>query len=408
MTEINIAIPAGESKRLKTAGKYCETDIVVTAEGGGGSYNPPETKVLDPKEVYRTTRPQDWLPMPTPGDDEMYLLGHIPDGLSGCFTAQINWGSSGSCLVEIGTVENGVFVAKETINPPKNERFYHSIAKDAYGNITADGYRQYMVRIKGSMSKADLLQDHMNQSGVYMLVDAAIGLAANIMLGSSQKSKEAHMCLRYVRYIGNGGETVGSTTLANCVGLLSVSADKVINRSYSTYMFFSCRNLLAISPEFFISGISYNYAFSNSGSIALPNKKFALESCTAMFRETNIPKVDGTYIDTSAITSFDFFIYNSKTQEAININISSATSFSGAFTLTPFYRFTFAGETTPGGWTIALTSGRMYHDALVELIDSLPVALAPATIDITGNPGTSKLTEDEIAVATAKNWTVTF
>lgn len=34
MNDINITIPGGASKRLKTAGKYCETDIVVTAEGG--------------------------------------------------------------------------------------------------------------------------------------------------------------------------------------------------------------------------------------------------------------------------------------------------------------------------------------------------------------------------------------
>ena len=37
MSEFNITIPSGESKRLKTGGKYCPSDILVTAEGGGGS-----------------------------------------------------------------------------------------------------------------------------------------------------------------------------------------------------------------------------------------------------------------------------------------------------------------------------------------------------------------------------------
>ena len=32
MSDFNITIPGGESKRLKTGGKYCPTDIVVTAE----------------------------------------------------------------------------------------------------------------------------------------------------------------------------------------------------------------------------------------------------------------------------------------------------------------------------------------------------------------------------------------
>ena len=37
MSEINITIEGGTSKRLLTAGKYCDRDIMVTAEGGGGT-----------------------------------------------------------------------------------------------------------------------------------------------------------------------------------------------------------------------------------------------------------------------------------------------------------------------------------------------------------------------------------
>ena len=36
MSELNITIPGGTTQRLKTAGKYCDRDILVTAEGGGG------------------------------------------------------------------------------------------------------------------------------------------------------------------------------------------------------------------------------------------------------------------------------------------------------------------------------------------------------------------------------------
>ena len=46
--------------------------------GGGGSTSDP----TDPVEVYNNTRPPDWLSMPTPADNEMYLLFHIPDGFS--------------------------------------------------------------------------------------------------------------------------------------------------------------------------------------------------------------------------------------------------------------------------------------------------------------------------------------
>ena len=37
MSEFNITVEGGKSVKLLTGGKYCESDIVVTAEGGGGS-----------------------------------------------------------------------------------------------------------------------------------------------------------------------------------------------------------------------------------------------------------------------------------------------------------------------------------------------------------------------------------
>ena len=36
MSEFNISIPGGQSKRLLTGGKYCPADILVTAEGTAG------------------------------------------------------------------------------------------------------------------------------------------------------------------------------------------------------------------------------------------------------------------------------------------------------------------------------------------------------------------------------------
>ena len=39
MSTLNITIAGGTSKRLPTAGKYCEQDIIITAEGGGESEN---------------------------------------------------------------------------------------------------------------------------------------------------------------------------------------------------------------------------------------------------------------------------------------------------------------------------------------------------------------------------------
>lgn len=46
MSEFNITVDGGTSKRLKTAGKYCDRDIIVTATGGGGSEP-------DPRDQYQ-------------------------------------------------------------------------------------------------------------------------------------------------------------------------------------------------------------------------------------------------------------------------------------------------------------------------------------------------------------------
>ena len=37
MSEFNITVEGGKSVKLLTGGKYCDRDIIVTAEGGGGS-----------------------------------------------------------------------------------------------------------------------------------------------------------------------------------------------------------------------------------------------------------------------------------------------------------------------------------------------------------------------------------
>ena len=55
MSEINITVGGGTSKRLLTAGKYCDRDIVVTATGTL-VVNPKETSIFDPTKETILTR----------------------------------------------------------------------------------------------------------------------------------------------------------------------------------------------------------------------------------------------------------------------------------------------------------------------------------------------------------------
>lgn len=402
---MNITVAGGKSKKLLTGGKYCPEDITVTAEGAA----PPASEVLDPDEVYRTTRPADWLPMPTPGDDEIYLLGHIPSNLDGAFTATISTFSN--CTIAIGNLADGAFVAKESITPTHNVRLYRTIYAADYGDETAEGYKQYLVRIKGDFKRALCYpeNDTVYGYGVPMLVDAVIGKEVDVRFGVNTTPRHNCEHLRYCRFVGNGALTsLSGFNYRSCSRLLSVSAEKEHTCTYMNYMFSGCKSLLAISGNMLISDATYNYTFYDAIVPILPKKHFQPTAVSYCFRGSIVLQtLDGQYFDTSQCTSFSNFAYNAQLCRLLNLNISSATDVMSLVANTPLVELTFAGETTPGGWTIDAASSKMSHKALVNMINSLPTAAAAATITITGSPGASELTEAEIAVATAKNWTIT-
>lgn len=374
----------------------------------GDGFTPPVSGAPDPDEVYRTTRPSDWLPLPTPGDDEIYLLNHMPDGLDGAFTAQINHG--GDCVVEYGNLVDGVFVAKESFIPTANQRFYKTIPNADYGDLTADGMRQYIVRIKSAKLVNCLL--YQGDPGAYgygypALVDAVVGIGSTIAFGNSTTPAYESPHLRYVRFVGKG-KTNAFGAFRYCASLLAVSME-VENTTCTSlnYWFDGCKSLMAISPQLLVSGASYSNTFKNCGLPALPKKKFSPTTTASMFLGMSGISIDGRYVDTSACTDFTYFVHTANVHSLTNLDISKMTGTSAynfnSYTLS---RLTFAGKTTPGGFTVTLP-GRLHHQALVELINSLPTATATATLTLTNNPGAAELTEDEIAIATARNWTIT-
>lgn len=86
-----------------------EAAIRSIPSGGGGPSAP-----LDPVEVYNATRPADWLPMPEPTDNEMYLLFLIPAGVSSLLAFTVT--CTGSYTVALGTVTGGQFVQQSAVS----------------------------------------------------------------------------------------------------------------------------------------------------------------------------------------------------------------------------------------------------------------------------------------------------
>lgn len=374
-------------------------------------FTPPESEYLTPEYIYKTTRPGDWLTMPTPGDDEMYFLVHLPVDEDGFFATTFTFSS---CVLDFGTVVNGEFVSIETATPVSGTRFTKVLDHTKYGNVTADGWKQCMVRAKGKISdvKANKPDSAEQES---LIKDFVCGAWLNLaFFGDNNTDANSVQALNYIRFVGNGGMQWMSTCFSGCRNLRLLSFEKKSKVTHiAQYVANRCPKLEYVSDNCFSDSSLYgggSRLFVSSGLKRHPTILFPMTDMSAAFQDCySLKVIDGERLNTSGTKYFANFISNgSSLHKVANLNISAALDFASAFTNCAIIReVTFFGETTPGGYTIDLSYKKLNHDALVKMIASLPVATAAATITITRNPGASELTDAEIAVATAKNWTIT-
>lgn len=101
----------------------------------------------DPVEVYNNTRPADWLPMPMPQDDEMYMLFHIPDGCSSLLAFTIT--CIGAYTVALGTVVNEEFIQYSSVSIASGKPYETELFAADYGNLTSNGMKQVMIKVSG-------------------------------------------------------------------------------------------------------------------------------------------------------------------------------------------------------------------------------------------------------------------
>ena len=283
--------------------------------GGGGSTSEP----LDPVEVYNTTRPSDWLPMPTPADNEMYLLFHIPDGVSSLLAFTVT--CTGNYTVALGTVSGGSFVASSSVDIASGSKYETELFADDYGNLTSDGHKQVMVKVSGTdiltwaPSKHSKKTSPSNFAG-WNIVEISCNLPSGTSVACG--SGTGNMALRKLRYFAWYGNNA------------------VTNMSY---MFNGCNSLTAI-PQ----------------------------------------------LNTSAVTDMSYMFSNCYSLTAIALN-GSVTGWAG--------------------YAISLQDCSLSHAAIVAFFNSLPTITSAKAITLTGNPGVSKLTDAEKAIATGKGWTLT-
>ena len=287
--------------------------------GGSGSTSEP----LDPVEVYNNTRPSDWLTMPTPAENEMYLLFHIHDGVSSLLAFTVT--CTGNYTVALGTVSGGSFVASSSVDIASGSKYEAELFADDYGNLTSDGHKQVMVKVSGT----DILtwdpSTHSKKTSPskfagWNIIEISCNLPSGkkVACGNNQQTL-ALKKLQYFTWIGKNAVTKMNS------------------------MFNACYSLTAI-PQL------------DTSAVANMNSMF--DNCYSL---TAIPQ-----LDTSSVTNMGSMFQNCYALTSIVLDN------------------TVAGW---AGYDIALKECSLGHAAIVAFFNSLPTITSAKAITLTGNPG---------------------
>ena len=331
--------------------------------GGGGSTSGP----LDPVEVYNNTRPSDWLPMPTTAENEMYLLFHIPDGVSSLLAFTVT--CTGNYTVALGSVSDGAFVQMSSTTVASGSKYEAELFADDYGNLTSDGMKQVMVKVSGTDILTCAPSTHSKKTSPsdfagWNIVEIACRLPSGTSVACWSSTENSSLKkLRYFAWYGKNAVTDMSS------------------------MFYGCCSLMAI-PQMDTSAVT--------------NMSNMFTQC---FSLTAIP-----HMDTSAVTNMRNMFYGCNSLTAIpQMNTSAVTDmsnmFSGCYSLASIL---FNSSVT--GWAgcaVSLQDCSLGHAAIVAFFNSLPTITSAKAITLTGNPSVSELTDAEKAIATGRGWTLT-
>ncbi len=292
MADIEITIDGGTSKRLLTAGKYCDKNILVTATGGGGEPEPPD----DGKTRLYITVPANAMPDRPPPRNQvpLYIQQTVANGVT------IDWGDGTEPETLPGTG------AVNTTHTYEQAGDYVISLEPAEGCELGFGTDSSGKGVLGNVS---------NNGKVYLNMLRKLYIRKNVA-SLGRFAFNSFYSLEFVS-MSDGIKNIGYATFQNCYYLRSISI------SYGTtfiddYFLTYCYCLTSISiPDSVVSigegAISYCYALASisiPGSVvSIGNKAFA--SCYGMkeyhFLSVTPPALEGTDVFNSI--SSDCIIY---------------------------------------------------------------------------------------------------
>ena len=366
-----------------------------------------------PEAVYRATRDINWLAMPEPCTDEIYMLMHInnPHGLLGLKVTGCDY------TVSIGNVKNGVFVPLRSSDTTGGSIYEDEILYSEGFAELEGGTRQVMVKVskkenaEGAITKFEIAPHsaHTNPTFcAWSIVEiwAKVPSATQFKISFDGDTTKKLNALKYLRIAGENSITsLGElcSQLQNLTAVLELDTSSVTSAGFA-YFCRDCPRLLAIPPVKVEHNVNIAYAFYNCGLKRIcfkgGNRIYRIYSSTFSFSHA----LEELEFDTSGITS-DFEITRAFCLKSF---IMDTTSLAGSVNLAGLYSLSSLTFKTSGNVpaSIRVANCGLSYGALLETLSSIPQASGASTLTLTGTEGAAALTDDDIAAMTAKNWTV--
>ena len=391
--------------------------------GGSGSSMPP-----DPAEVYASQRPSDWLTMPVPQDNEMYILLHVLDRIEGQElyqpTGRIYFSVSctGSYTVEKGTVTDGAFVPDGAAASVASGGVYKGefTAGDCYSR-TSDGMGQVMFRVRGGdiLSWETSGPDESSGFATWNIVEIACRLpsATRMGCGHSRWEEAALTSLRYFAWYGPNAMTDMTGMCCRCRSLQAILALDTSKVTNMTEAFFWCSSLIALpaldtSKLTNMHGIFREchslYAVPELNTSGVGDMAYAFYNCYSL-RYLN-------WLDTWSCTTLECGFYGCHALRGIRpicvTGYPVEGGFNGAFVMCrSLQHLEFSGESQPTDWSgddIYLGDSPIFYPDLIALINSLPTVSGTSPgqriLQLDAIPGTLELTQEDEQLALSKGW----
>ena len=358
-------------------------------------------------------RPYDWLPMPTniTATDQIFVGLHAVIENSDNYCAFSFTTSSGQYRVDWGdgnvTLHNSGTIAQ----------YQYNYATVSNSTLSSRGYKQVMIKVtpvSGNLLGCNFQQRFVttpaqNQpysSGflecILSMPNASVGVS--ITFGGTTV-RHAYCEKVDIKTIGNATSMLNM--FYNCYSLQSVPLFNTINVVSMQGMFQSCFSLQSVPM------------FNTINVTSMTNMFFACSSLQSvpLFNTINVTNMQNMFYTCSSLQSVPLFNTINVTNMSLMFYNCVSLNFIPAFITTAITTdfTTFANDCSSlnrilmsFNRTVALKNCQLSKDALVEIFTNLTnrTATTSATIDITGNWGSSALTSADRAIATNKNFTI--